>query len=322
VIDRPIGIICHGGAGAIEDKVAAAEGLVPALDEAYRLLRQSASAQEAVVTAVKILEDNPSFNAGTGSDLTFDGRVEMDASLMLQDGRFGGVACITRVKNPILVAEKIITETDHALLCGDGALEFARKLGFAEQDVITERARRRLQRVVEHGSKYFPRMTLALFPDGAPPEESPAVPEPPAGTVGAVAVDKHGNLAAATSTGGIAGRLRGRVGDAAVIGAGTYAAPGGAISCTGHGEEIMRRLLAKDIVDRMTTMPASVAMTLAMADARRRKMMCGAVGFDARGGVCYGHTTPDLAYGYKVAERLFLFVAEKTLRSGSPPGGR
>jgi len=141
--------------------------------------------------------------------------------------------------------------------------------------------------------------------------------EPPAGevgspgTVGAVAVDKHGNLAAATSTGGIAGRLRGRVGDSAILGAGTFASPSGAVSCTGHGEEIMRRMLARDIVDRMTTMPGSVAMTLALAEARRRKMICGAVGFDAHGAICYGHTSPDMAYGYKVADRLFLFTEEK-----------
>jgi beta-aspartyl-peptidase (threonine type) len=126
-----------------------------------------------------------------------------------------------------------------------------------------------------------------------------------------VAVDKHGNLAAATSSGGIAGRMTGRVGDTAMLGAGTYAAPSGAVSCTGHGEEIIRRLLARDVVDRMTTMPASVATTLVMAEARRRKIACGVVGFDARGGICYGYTTPDMAYGYKVAERLFLFTEEK-----------
>lgn len=316
--DRPIGIICHGGAGIIDDKPTAAAGLAVAIEEGYRLLRQSASAQEAVVTAVRILEDNPGFNAGTGSDLTIDGRVEMDASLMTQDGRFGGVACITGVKNPVAVAEKVMTETDHALLCGEGAVAFARKLGFEEYEVITDRARRRLQKVLERGSKYFPRMNRERFPDGAPEDTEPPAPDAPTGTVGAVAVDKHGTLAAATSTGGIAGRLHGRVGDTAVIGAGTYAAPAGAVSCTGHGEEIMRRLLGKDIVDRMTTMPASVAMTLAMADARRRKMMCGAVGFDARAGVCFGHTTRDLAYGYKVAERLFLFLDERALKPGAP----
>jgi len=314
VLGNTLGIIAHGGAGVIEDKVAAAAGLVEAVEEGYRLLKQSASAMEAVVTAVKILEDSGGYNAGTGADLTADGKKEMDAAVMTQDGRFGAVCGISGVKNPVLVAQKVMTESDHLLLCGDGAVQFARQLGFEEYDVVTERARKRLQKVLEQGSKYFPKLSQRLLSGRTPAGESGAVPpasESQTGTVGAVAVDKHGNLAVATSSGGIAGHLRGRVGDSAILGAGTYAAPGGAVSCTGHGEEIMRRLLAKDIVDRMTTMPASVALTLVMAEARRRKIACGVVGFDARGGICYGHTTPDMAYVYKVAERLFLFTEEK-----------
>ncbi len=311
-MNSPLGIICHGGAGILDDKAAYAAGLTEAIEEGYRLLRQSASAAEVVVTAVKILEDNPLYNAGTGSALTIDGQVEMDASVMTQDGRFGGVAGIADVKNPILVAEKVMTETDHLLVCAGGATAFARKMGFAEYHAVTERARAGLKKVVDHGSRYFHKMNRQRFPDGVPPEpgtESP--PEAKLGTVGAVAIDKRGNLAAATSSGGIVGRMAGRVGDSAILGAGTYAGPSGAVSCTGHGEEIMRKLLAKDIVDRMATMPASVAMTLVVSEARRKKLMFGAIGFDARGSICYGHTTPDLAYGYKVAERLFLFTEEK-----------
>ena len=310
----PLGIVCHAGAGTIDDKAAYAAGLTEAIDEGYRLLRQSANAMEAVVTAVRMMEDNPLYDAGTGSDLTIDGQVEMDASLMTQEGRFGGVAGITGVKNPILVAQKVMTEIDHLLVCGLGATEFARKMGFEDYNVITERARTRLQSVVDHGSKYFLKMNQQRFPEGVPPiPEAGAVPqsESKMGTVGAVAVDKHGNLAAATSSGGIVGRMRGRVGDSAILGAGTYAGPSGAVSCTGHGEEIMRRSLARDIVERMKTMPGSTAMTLVVAEARRQKLAFGAIGFDARGGICYGHTTPDMAYGYKVAERLFLFTEEK-----------
>jgi beta-aspartyl-peptidase (threonine type) len=310
----PLGIICHGGAGTIDDKAAYAAGLTEAIDESYRLLRQSASAMEAVVTAVRMLEDNPLYNAGTGSYLTIDWQTEMDASLMTQEGRFGGVAGIAGVKNPILVAQKVMTETDHLLLCGFGATEFARRMGFEDYNVVTERALARLREVIDHGSKYFLKMNEQRFSDGVPP--TPEAGEDPLleknmGTVGAVARDKHGNLAVATSSGGIVGRMRGRVGDAAILGAGTYAGPGGAVSCTGHGEEIMRRSLARDIVERMTTMPASTAMTLVIAEARRKKLEFGAIGFDARGGICYGHTTPDMAYGYKVAERLFLFTEEK-----------
>jgi len=307
--NRTIAIICHGGAGIHEDKLKAAEGLKQALEPTYKLLLQSGTALEAVVEAVRIMEDSGLFDAGTGSDLTIDGRIEMDASVMTQDGRFGAVCAISGVKNPILVALKVMTETDHLLLSGAGAVEFARKLGFEPYEVITERAQRRLARVLEHGSPYFPKLNRARGkPEVVDPNILVTKPEERLGTVGAVAIDKHGNLAAATSTGGVVGRMPGRVGDTAVIGAGTYAAPAGAVSCTGHGEEIMRRLMAKDIVDRMATLPGSTALTLALAEAKRRKVLCGAVGIDARGGICYGHTTRDLAYGYKVADRLFLFT--------------
>ena len=310
----PLGIICHGGAGTIDDKAAYAAGLTEAIDEGYRLLRQSANAMEAVVAAVRIMEDNPLYDAGTGSDLTIDWGVEMDASLMTMDGRFGGVACIYDVKNPILVAQKVMTDTDHLLLCGSGATEFARRMGFDEYNVVTERARARLSSVIEHGSKYFHKQNQQRFPAGLPPTpgtSTDSMPESQTGTVGAVARDKHGNLAVATSSGGIVGRMRGRVGDSAILGAGTYAGLSGAVSCTGHGEEIMRRSLAREIVEKMTTMPASTSLTLVMAEVRQKKLAFGAIGFDARGGICYGHTTPDMAYGYRVSERLFLFTEEK-----------
>ena len=314
MINSPLGIICHAGAGTIDDKAAYAAGLTEALEEGYRLLRQSANAMEAAVAAVRIMEDNPLFNAGTGSDLTIDGLIEMDASLMTQDGRFGGVASIWGIKNPILVAEKIMTDTDHLLLCGFGATEFARRMGFEEYNVITERALARLQRVTDQGSKYFHKQNQQRFPSGIPPAseaDASATPESQTGTVGAVARDKHGSIAVTTSSGGIVGRMRGRVGDAAILGAGTYAGLNGAVSCAGHGEEIMRRSLARDIVDRMATMPASTALTLVTAEARRRKLAFGAIGMDAKGGICYGHTTPDMAYGYKMNERVFLFTEEK-----------
>lgn len=287
-----IGIICHGGAGVIRDRTAAAEGLAPAIEEGYRLLRQSASALDAVVEAVRIMEDNPTFNCGTGSQLTLDGCAEMDAAVMTQDGRFGGVTCMTGVQNPVLVARKVMTETDHILLCGEGASRLARKLGFAEFDPVTDAARERLRKLVESGeSAYFPNFDRMVK----------------LGTVGAVAVDRHGQLAVATSSGGITGRLRGRIGDTAIPGAGTFAGPSGAVSCTGHGEQIISLMLAREVVERMKTMPAMTALTLAKSDARRRKAMFGAVGFDARGAICFGHTTPDMSWGYMIADRLFLF---------------
>ncbi len=298
--DRPVGIICHGGAGKIIDKQAYALGLSTAIEGAYRLLRQGASAIEAVLKAVVLLEDNPVFNAGTGSSLTIDGIAEMDAAIMTQSGRFGAVSCIRGVKNPILIAEKVMTETDHLILTGEGAQTFARKMGFQEYDCITETARARLEAVKQQGSPYFPKINRAL-----------GIVQEKMGTVGAVAIDRNGHLAVATSSGGIVARLTGRVGDSSIPGAGTYANPSGAVSCTGHGEEIIKLFLAREIVERMKTLPASTALTLTLAEAKRKKVRCGAVGFDARGGICYGYTTPDMAYGYKVADRLFLFTDGK-----------
>jgi beta-aspartyl-peptidase (threonine type) len=289
------GIICHGGAGVVSDPKAAAGGLAEALEASYLLLRQSADALDAVVEAVRVMEDNPLFNCGTGSSLTAGGRAEMDAAVMTQTGGFGGVLAVTGIRNPVLVARKVMAETDHLLMAGEGAVAFARKCGFKEYNPVTERSRERLKELQEKGeSPYFDMEKAKKF-----------------GTVGAVAIDRHGRLAVATSSGGITGRMTGRVGDSAIPGAGTWAGPSGAVSCTGHGEAILRLTLARDLVERMKTMPASVAMTLVMGEARRRKFQVGAVGLDARAGVAFGHTTPDMSYGYMIADRLFMFTDGK-----------
>lgn len=295
MVGNVFGIICHGGAGVIKEPDTAADGLAAALEESYRLLRQSGTAEDAVVEAVRVMEDNPVFNCGIGSALTYDGRAEMDAAVMTQTGGFGGVLAITGVRNPVLVARKVMTETDHQLLAGEGATVFARKCGFEDYDVVTELRREQLAALLAKGeSRFFDMARVRKY-----------------GTVGAVAIDRRGRLAVATSTGGITGRLRGRVGDSGIPGAGTYAAPSGAVSCTGHGEAILRLMLARDIVDRMKTMPASVAMTLAMGEARKRKLEVGAVGLDARAGFAFGHTTPGMSWGYMIAEKLFMFTDSK-----------
>lgn len=293
----PLALICHGGAGVLDDRKAYANGLAESLERGYVLLRQSATSLEVVVECVRLMEDNPIFNCGTGSNLNLEGVAEMDAAVMTQDGRFGGVCCITGVRNPILVAHKVMTKTDHLLLSGPGATAFARRMGFADCDVVTQRGRDRLAKLRQEGkSDYYPSLGEYLKQSS------------PGGTVGAVAFDKYGILAVATSSGGITGRLPGRVGDSAIPGAGTYANPSGAVSCTGHGEAIIRMMLGADVVARMRTTPAATAAVLAMADAKRRKAACGLVGIDARGQVCFGHTTPDMAYGYMIADKLFLFT--------------
>jgi beta-aspartyl-peptidase (threonine type) len=221
-------IAVHGGCGrwAGRDTRAALAGVRAALEAARRILDRGGSALDAACAAVVVLEDDPLFNAGTGSTLTRDGEAEMDASVMTgRELRCGGVAAINRVRNPILVARRVLEATPHALLAGRGATAFARSQGFRPYDPVTPEARERR------------RAGLAL--------------EPARGTVGAVARDAHGELAAATSTGGIALKLPGRVGDSPIPGAGNYATPVAAASATGRGELILRHAVTKTLCDRV-----------------------------------------------------------------------
>lgn len=222
-------IIVHGGAGPLAggaaDCAAAAAGCLAAARAGYAVLRAGGSAVDAVTTAVVVLEDDPNFNAGTGSVLNVAGEVEMDAALMDgHGGRAGAVALVRTVKNPILLARLVMERTTHVLLAGEGAESFAREQGvpaIAPDSLITPASRRRWEqaRVISHG------------------------------TVGAVACDGD-HVAAATSTGGTSLKRRGRIGDSPLLGCGTYASDGGgAASCTGLGEAIMRAVLAKSAVD-------------------------------------------------------------------------
>jgi beta-aspartyl-peptidase (threonine type) len=216
-------IIVHGGAGPIKDDSLAARlaGCKDAALAGWQILTQGGNALDAVEAAAVVLEDNPLFNAGTGSTLNGLGKVEMDAAIMEgASGRAGSVAVVSGIKNPIKLARRILEDGRHVMLAGDGALMFARQVGFPEcppEALIVESERKRWE------SKH--------------------------GTVGCVAVDSTGKLAVATSTGGISNKLPGRVGDSPLIGCGTYADDYGAVSCTGHGEAIIRVVLAKSAVD-------------------------------------------------------------------------
>jgi beta-aspartyl-peptidase (threonine type) len=219
-------ILVHGGAGEWQpkDEAAAVAGVTSAVRSAAEVLAANGSALDAVVAAVVALEDDPLFNAGTGAALNRDGDVEMDASVMCGDDlRCGAVAGLRRVRNPVLVARRVMERTRHVMLAGEGALQFARAEGFADYDPLTQRAR----------EAWLRKRT------------------PPAGTVGAVALDRHGRLAAATSTGGMTLKLPGRVGDSPIPGAGNYAHAAAACSATGHGELMMRVVAAKDLCDRV-----------------------------------------------------------------------
>jgi beta-aspartyl-peptidase (threonine type) len=234
-------LVLHGGAGDWRDTrlPAALAGLRAAAEVARASLAGGVTALDVVCQAVVALEDDPVFNAGTGSVLNRDGEVEMDASVMNgPDLSFGAVAAIALVRNPVLVARCVMERSGHALLVGTGALRFAREHGFTEYDPTTAAARNEF---------------LARSKQGVP------------GTVGAVALDHGGRLAAATSTGGVSFKLPGRVGDSALPGAGTYAGPAGAVSATGKGELMMRMLAGKriyDLIEAGSTAQHAVELTL------------------------------------------------------------
>jgi beta-aspartyl-peptidase (threonine type) len=216
-------IIVHGGAGPIKDDSLPArlEGCKAAALTGWQILQQGGSALDAAEAAVVILEDNPLFNAGTGSTLNSLGNIEMDAAIMAsQSLRAGAVAAVSGIKNPIKLARCVMEDGRHVLLAGEGASLFARQIGFpqcAPDALVVEREKKRWE------SKH--------------------------GTVGCVAYDSRGLLAVGTSTGGIFNKLPGRVGDSPLIGCGTYADDYGAASCTGQGEAIIRLVMAKRAVE-------------------------------------------------------------------------
>jgi beta-aspartyl-peptidase (threonine type) len=225
---KPV-IAIHGGAGVMRrDKPGAANraGLERALEAGYEVLRTGRSSIDAVTAAVMVLEDDPLFNAARGGSLNSDGDVEMDASIM--EGaklRAGAVAVVRRIRNPVLAARAVMEKTRHVLLAGEGAERFARKQGLKLESPAYFRTARQfasLKRRNYHG------------------------------TVGAVALDADGNLAAATSTGGYTGKMPGRIGDSPIVGAGTYADNRAcAVSGTGLGEAFIRAAVAHDMCARM-----------------------------------------------------------------------
>jgi L-asparaginase / beta-aspartyl-peptidase len=231
----------HGGAGAVPRAALSAErerdfraGLEAALDSGYAVLQRGGSSLDAVATAVRILEDDPLFNAGHGAALTRDGAAELDAAIM--EGaqmRAGAVASVRHVKNPIDLARRVMEKSRHVLLVGAGAEEFALEEQFTLVPNHYFRTNERLEQLEaeQRGERV-----------------SDLVPPSTKGTVGAVARDTHGNLAAATSTGGMTNKRPGRVGDSPIIGAGTYAKNGVcAVSATGHGEYFIRAVAAHHV---------------------------------------------------------------------------
>jgi len=274
VTSRVPALIVHGGAAAdpTQGRDELRDGVVAALAAGWAVLAGGGSALDAVEASVCVLEDNPHFNAGRGSVLTAAGTVETDASIMEGDRlRNGAVGAVSGVRNPVSLARRILDSGRHSLFAGAGALERARALGVPLCDpteLITER--RRLE-------------------------------TSPAGTVGAVGLDRNGLLAAATSTGGTPGKLPGRVGDSALIGCGTYAESSlGGVSCTGDGEAIIRVVLARRALDLMKLLddPAhasQVAIDVLVEEGRGHG---GLILVDWKGRIGWAHSTPLMPVGW------------------------
>ena len=234
------------------------------LERALEAAYEESSALDAVCAAVVILEDSPLFNAARGSHFNSDGEIEMDASLMEGAGlRAGAVAAVKRIRNPVLAARAVMEESPHVLLAAEGAERFARKQGLKLERAEYFHTEPRLQALKRRLKNYH-------------------------GTVGAVALDADGNLAAATSTGGYTGKMPGRIGDSPLIGAGTYADNRAcAVSGTGHGEAFIRAAVAHDICARMLYLKAPL---LAAARAALKKVAGlgsdgGVVAVDRRGNI-------------------------------------
>lgn len=251
--DHPIAIVIHGGAGTITRKnmTLAMEAqyravLKQALDTGYGVLKQGGASLDAVQAAIRVMEDSPLFNAGKGAVFAHNGKNELDAALM--DGtslKAGAVAAVEHIKNPIDLARLVMDKTPHVLLIGEGAEEFAKTQGVTlvpQSYFFTQHRWDELQKTLkEEGGK-----------PGSSKEIYPGTTGHGYGTVGAVALDRHGNLAAGTSTGGLTNKYYGRVGDSPIIGAGTYAnTQSCGVSGTGTGEFFIRLSLAKTISDLM-----------------------------------------------------------------------
>jgi beta-aspartyl-peptidase (threonine type) len=303
---KPI-MLVHGGAWAIPDDAAEAHlsGVRNALEAGYKILTRGGCALDAVEAAVTVMEDDPTFDAGRGSFLTSDGRVQLDA-LLMDGGRMkaGGVACVERLRNPIQAARLVLEQSPHVYFVGNGAEEFARTHGMPlieNAELVLDRERERLKVARERQAAGLVDATFSGLEDDKGPETAlPRMVDFSHDTVGAVALDSHGNLAAGTSTGGTLNKTPGRVGDSSLIGCGCYADNmSAAVSLTGWGEPIMKLVLGKWATDRVAggTAPEFSARE-AISYLHNRLGGHGGIillGPDGRFGMA--HNTPAMAWG-------------------------
>jgi beta-aspartyl-peptidase (threonine type) len=299
--DSPPTLVIHGGAGIARDELppekeaACCAVLEEALRAGHKVLMDGGASLDAVQAAIVILEDSPLFNAGRGSALTSAGTVEMDASVM--DGAkvtAGAVACVHGVRNPIRLARFVMERTPHVLLAGRAAEDFARECGlpFESADYfITPEQKEKLRKAQAKKSAAQPAgesLTARM------------------GTVGAVALDRSGRLAAGTSTGGLTNKRPGRVGDSPLIGAGNYAENSVcAVSCTGHGESFIRSVVAYDVAARIKYGGRDVATaTREIIHEKLPKLdgKGGLIAVDAAGNIATPFNTPGMFHGWIKAD--------------------
>jgi len=291
----PIAIAIHGGAGTIskgdfpqEKENDLRKTLEHSVRAGYKVLKDGGSSLDAVTTAVTVLEDSPYFNAAKGAVFNAEGKNELDASIMEGSGlEAGAVAAVHNVRNPVLLARKVMTDSSHVMLMGEGAEQFARDHGIQFEDdayFFTEYRWQQLLKAKAAG-------------DGESAYLS-ETPDPWFSTVGAVALDAKGTLAAATSTGGMTNKRWGRVGDSPIIGAGTYADNRScAVSATGHGEYFIRATVARDICARVQYTGASLAQAANQVINQELVEMGGSGGIiavDPGGNIALTFNTPGM----------------------------
>jgi beta-aspartyl-peptidase (threonine type) len=312
-------IAIHGGAGtlsrggtSVEQEKIYRGALEAALSAGFSLLENGAPSLDAVSAAVVLLEDNPLFNAGRGAVLTRDGLAELDAAIMDGATLAAGAVCgLRHIRNPILLARRVMEQSPHVMLVGEGAEDFARGQGvelvsneYFRTDIRQKQLHRLLQGSAEKENDLLAHGSLGT-----------------SGTVGAVALDTRGNVAAATSTGGMTGKRWGRVGDSSIIGAGTYASNAGcAVSATGHGEYFIRTVVAHDICAQMQY--ANVPLADAARNTLARMQALG-----GNGGVIAISTSGEIVLDFN-SEGMFRGVRSSEgrdevaiYRSGSGVGG-
>ncbi|MBA3648453.1 MAG: isoaspartyl peptidase/L-asparaginase [Chitinophagales bacterium] len=312
-VNHPVAIAVHGGAGALkklnltpQQEQAYKDTMAVALQSGYEVLQNGGTSVDAVVVAIKVMEDCTLFNAGRGSVLTHEGSIEMDAAIMNgKNLKAGAVTGVKTIKNPITAAKKVLDSSKFVLLSGEGAEKFARYQGIETVDTsyfFTPYRQLQLQKVIVGDTT-----PLNLNDTTGMIRPADKNEEDKFGTVGCVAIDRYGNLAAGTSTGGIVNKNFGRIGDSPLIGCGTYANNKTcAVSCTGHGEDFIRNVVAYDISALMQYRIISLhdaANYVIKTKLTQKKGRGGCIAIDRSGHIEMPYNTEGMFRGYITTHR-------------------